>query len=167
MVYDFFSDLAALNFELYCYNNYTFTHFSGIMITSDETEETLTKGFEMLKRTIPNDAFLNTIDGLLIFITDNCDELRRSIKKVRPKATFLLCNFHILQQVWRWLYGKEQGISKDDKVVIMKLFRAVLYANDFESYEKVYKDLADSLSTTQKYNNCLKYFEELFDISQC
>ena len=49
----------------------------------------------------------------------------------------------------------------------MKLFRAVLDGNDFESYEKTYKDLADSSLTTQKYKNCLKYFEELFDTSQC
>ena len=72
------------------------------MITSAETEETLTKGFEMLKRTLPNDAFFNTIDGPLIFMTDNCDELWASIKKVWSKATLLLCNFHILQQVWRY-----------------------------------------------------------------
>ena len=67
------------------------------MITSDETEETLTKGFEMLKCTLPSDEFFNTIDGLLIFMMDNCDELRTSIKKVWPKATPILCNFHILQ----------------------------------------------------------------------
>ena len=48
-------------------------------------------------------------------------------------------------------YEKEHGISKDDKI-----FRAVLYANDFESHEKAYKDLADSSSKTQKYNNFLK-----------
>ena len=143
---------------MYC-NNYTFTHFPWIMITSDETEETLTKSFEMLKRTLPIDAFFNTIDGPLVLLPDNCDELWASIKKVWPKATLLFCNFHILQQVWRWLYEKDHGISKNDKVVIMKLFRALLYVNDFESYEKTYKDLADLSSTTQKYKNCLKYLE--------
>ena len=45
------------------------------MITSDETEDTLTKGFEMLKRTLPIDAFFNTIDGPLVLLPDNCDEL--------------------------------------------------------------------------------------------
>ena len=72
-----------------------------------------------------------------------------------------------LQQVLRWLYEKEHGVSKDNRAVIMKLFRAALYANDFESYEKAHKDLADSSSTTQICKNCLKYFEELFSISQC
>ena len=136
------------------------------MITSDETEETLTEGFEMLKRTLPNDAFFNTIDEPLIFMSDNCDKFRGVIKRVWPKATLLFCNFHILQQVWRWLYEKEHGIFKDNNDRT-KLFRAVLYANDFELYEKAYKNLADSSSTTRKYKNCLKYFKELFDISQC
>ena len=72
-----------------------------------------------------------------------------------------------LQQVWHWLYEKEHGISKDNRVATMKLSRAVLHANDFESYQKAYKDLEDSSSTTQKYKNCLKYFEEPFDLSQC
>ena len=40
------------------------------MITSDEKEETLRKGFEMLKCTLPNDAFFNTIDRPLINFYD-------------------------------------------------------------------------------------------------
>ena len=122
-----FSDLVALSFELYYYNNYIFTYFPRIIITSDKTEETSTKGFEKLNRTLLNDAFFKTIDGLLIFMMDNCDELPASIKMVWPKATLLLCNFHILpttsmalQQVWRWLYEKEHGICKDNRAVIMK-----------------------------------------------
>ena len=127
------------------------------MITSDETEETFTKGFKMLNCTPPNDAFFNAIDEPLIFMTDNCDELRASIKKAWPKATLLLCNFHILQQVWRWLYEKEHGIYKDDRVATMKLLRAVLYTNNFESYEKVYKDLAD-LSSNSKIQELPQIF---------
>ena len=98
-------------------------------------------------------------------MTHNCDKPRAIIKKVWPKATLLLCNFHILQQVWRWLYEKEHGISKGDIVIRTKLVRT--YASDFESYEIAYKDFADSSSPTQKYKNCLIYFEELFDIIQC
>ena len=51
-----FLHLPTLSFELYYHNNYTFTHFPGIMISSDESEETLTKDFEMLKRTLPHGA---------------------------------------------------------------------------------------------------------------
>ena len=62
-----------------------------------------------------------------------------------------------LQQVWRWLYEKEHGISKDERVVIMKLFRAVLYGNDFQSYEKGYKDLAE-LKNTKTASNILRNY---------
>ena len=77
---------------------------------------------------------------------------------------FCLCVFHILQQVWRWLYEKAHGISKNDRIIIMKLFNKLVYANGFESYGKSYHDLINS-SSTQKYKNCLKYFEELCELS--
>ena len=75
-------------------------------------------------------------------MTDICDELRASINKVWPKATLLQRSTSM---------RKSMEFPKDDKI-----FRAVLYANDFESHEKAYKDLADSSSKTQKYNNFLK-----------
>ena len=48
------------------------------MITSDETEETLTKSFERLKRTLPDETFYSTIDEPLILVVD---KLRRASSK--------------------------------------------------------------------------------------
>ena len=117
----------------------------------------------MLKSVMPTDAFFNAKDGPQVFMTDNCDEMRTSLKTIWPKSKLLLCVFNILQQVWRWLFEKEHGISKDHRVIIMKLFRNVFYAKDLEAHESAYKDLTDS-PITQRYKNCLKYFEELIDI---
>ena len=57
-------------------------------------------------------------------MTDNCNELRQAI--------LFLCVFHTLQQVWRWIYGKEHGISASDRVEIMTVFKSLLYAKDLE-----------------------------------
>ena len=111
-------------------NLITFRDYRG----SDEREETLTKAFEMLNSILPEGAFFNAA-GPAILMTDNCDELRRNLHRSWPNATLLLCIFHVLQQVWRWLYERQHGISKEVRVEIMKLFRKLVYASDVEGYE--------------------------------
>ena len=119
-----------------------FINFVGIIITSDEREETLTKGFALLKSILPNDAFFNSPSKRpSVIMTDNCDELHHALSYNWPDATLLLCTFHILQQVWRWLYQSSHGIAKNDRVTIMKLFREIVYAKDVEIYVAAYNDL--------------------------
>ena len=98
-------------------------------------------------------------------MTDNCDELHHALSYNWPDATLLLYTFHILQQVWRWLYESSHGIAKNDRVTIMKLFREVVYAKDVEIYVAAYNDLFEA-NIAKKYSTCLKYFEELCDISE-
>ena len=119
----------------------------------------------MFKDVLPEKAFYCSQDGPAIFMTDNCEELRKSLHNTWPNATLLLCIFHILQQVWRWLYEKPHGISKEDRVEIMKLFRNLVYASDVEGYERSLENLFDS-PKTQKYKNCVKYFEELCEMNK-
>ena len=73
-------------------------------------------------------------------MTDNCDELRNALKETWPKATLLLCVFHVLQQVWRWLYEKAHGISKADRVKIMTKFRSVVYASTVATCDQLCTD---------------------------
>ena len=76
----------------------------GMIITSDETTETLVKAFNMFKSYLPEYAFFGK--GALdptVFMTDYFSELRDALKSVWPSVTLLLCLFRILQQVWRWL----------------------------------------------------------------
>ena len=65
-------------------------------------------------------------------MTDNCGELGQGLREKWSQSTLLLCVFHILQQVWRWIYGKEHGISAADRLEIMRMFKALLYSEDEE-----------------------------------
>ena len=47
----------------------------------------------------------------------------------------------------------------------MKLFRNLAYAPTLEGYKIALEDLFNSLKT-QKYKNCVKYFEELYETSK-
>ena len=98
-------------------------------------------------------------------MTDNCDELHRNLHINWWNATLLLCVFHVLQQIWRWLYDRQHEVSKNDRVEIMKLFRNLVYGHDVEGYERAYENLFPSLKM-QKYKNCVQYFEELCEISK-
>ena len=97
----------------------------GIIITSDETEDTLQQAFEMYCNVLPENAFYGrgVVEGPEVVMTDNCSELRQVIRERWNKATLLLCIFHILQQIWRWIYEKKHGISANHCVQIMRLFK--------------------------------------------
>ncbi|XP_066917456.1 uncharacterized protein [Clytia hemisphaerica] len=137
----------------------------GIIITSDEREETIVKALTLYKGILPEEAFYNSPTGPDIFMTDNCGELRNSLHRIWPDSTLLLCIFHILQQVWRWLYDKNHGVSQNDRVEIMKLFKNVIYALNLEEFEETSVLLQES-NVTSKYEHCISYFEELFSLSK-
>ena len=55
--------------------NSRFYHSIGIIIISDEQEETLTKVFVLLKTILPDDSFYNSSSGHSVIMTDNHDKL--------------------------------------------------------------------------------------------
>ena len=67
-----------------------------IIITSDEKEATLANAFQMFKWILPEGAFYNSQNSREVFMTDNCDELRKGLHQNWPNATLLICVFHIL-----------------------------------------------------------------------
>ena len=67
-----------------------------------------------------------------VIMTDNCSELREALYEVFPESTLLLCIFHILQQSWRWLFDKKHGVSANDRLEIMRSFRALVHAKEVD-----------------------------------
>ena len=140
-------------------------YFIAITITSDEQEETLKKVFALLKSILPDDSFYNSLSGPSVIMTDNCGELYQSLYYNWPDVALLLCIFHILQQVWRWLYESCHDIAKNDRVITIKLFWKLVYAKDNKDYVSAYTVLFE-YNLTNKYSLCVKYFKDLCNISQ-
>ena len=113
-------------------------------MTSDEKEQTLIKALGMLMETLPDKAFYGKLDGPSIIMTDNCDELRNSLKFRFPNSLLLLCVFHMLQQVWRWLFDRTHSIRPDERVEIMKQFRKILYCENKDEFDKLKQKYMDS-----------------------
>lgn len=136
----------------------------GILITSDEKESTLKLGFLLLKSSLPENAFHGRGPdvGPEVILTDNCKEERKALNTVWPSSTLLLCIFHILQQLWRWLHDKSHSISQADRPYILSLFKQALYSESGEIFEDFYSELLND-GRCNRYANLIHYLETLYD----
>ena len=112
----------------------------GVIITSNEQEQTITEGLELLKTILPTGAFGgNGDEGPAVFITDDCSSERKALHSVFPKSTLLLCTFHLLQAVWRWLWDSKHGINKDHRQSLFFHVKQMMYASDPDAVEAAYQ----------------------------
>ena len=74
--------------------------------------------------------------GHMVIMTDNCSELRDALRIVWPESR-LLCHFHLMQQIWRWLREKKNSIHKVHRPEILKLVKAIVYATNEEDLPKM------------------------------
>ena len=131
----------------------------GVLITSDEQLETLIEALRMFRNILTPYSFFGSVEPAVI-MSDNCSELREALHEVFPSSMLLLCTFHILQQVWRWLFEKKHGINETDRQNIMKSFRQLLHLDDEEDFHEKLDDFFDG-ETLTKYPAAVLYFQRL------
>ena len=112
---------------------------------------------------LPEPAFFGKPDGPSVIMSDNCVELRNALRETWPNSNLLLCVFHILQQVWRWLFDKSHGITKSDRVDIMKHFRKLVYARTVIDFDDITDQFMNS-DVLNKYKNAVLYFNDLLEL---
>ena len=135
----------------------------GIIVTSDEQLDTLKQAFELFKESVISFGFFNSAEnGPQVIMTDNCDELREALLCIWPHSTLLLCIYHILQQVRRWVHAVKNGILLDQRPHILTLFKRVLYANTNDEMEDAYDEfLSDDIIIN--YPNLISYIESVYE----
>ena len=131
-----------------------------IFVTSDEKEQTLKDALKLLKSCLPDYAFYGAQFPKVV-MTDNCYELRSSLSEVWPGAVSLLCIFHVLQQVWRWLHEKKNAISMEDRPKLLLAFKKILYAECEEDMQNDFDDLVGD--TASNYPGFVKYITDVFE----
>ena len=134
----------------------------GVFITPSESEEVIKFGLETLKEVLPKDAFYGRgSDGPKVIMTDDSQAERSAIHTVWPTCIRLLCVFHVLQAVWRWLWEKRHGIAHAHRPHLLTLLKRVMYAETVEDAELNYAILqADT--DAMMYPNYLVYIGHLF-----
>lgn len=97
-----------------------------IIITKGQTSKAYIAGFQLLQK-VANNKFHPKI-----ILTDNSAAEITALNTVFPFSTTLLCIFHVLQAVWRWLWNSKHGIPLEERQSLMKYFRDILYSNTEE-----------------------------------
>jgi len=138
----------------------------GIVVTSDETTDTLTRALEMFSSSLPDFAFYGkgALNGPGVIMTDNCDELKDALHATWPRSRLLLCIFHLMQQVWRWLFDKKHGILQADRPAIMMKFRKIVYSDIEEQTDEFFNDLLEDCRDV--YPKLKSYLITLFEIKE-
>ena len=117
-----------------------------MLLTSDEREETIQTGLQMLKSIFPAGAFYGKVLETgpdVVMIDDNAE--RGAITKCWPKARVLVCTFHFLRQ-WTWLCEGENIINKDDRVTLIQEIRKLVNAPTEEYLMSLYDQLLKPLA---------------------
>lgn len=112
----------------------------GVIITSNEQERTIVEGLQLLQTICPAGAFGgNGNDGPAVFITDDCTAERKALHAVFPQSVLLLCSFHLLQAVWRWLWDSKHGIQKHHRQGLFFHVKNMVYAEDATAVEAAFQ----------------------------
>ena len=116
-------------FHLVCPSMIGGLPLADILCTREDTD-TVAYALEMLKTVLPSQAFYGRgcVVGPTLFMTDDSDVLRNSLSSNWPSSVLLLCPFHVLQALWTWLRDAKHNIDKQDRPVLLRLFRRVLYS---------------------------------------
>ena len=111
----------------------------GILMTQSENQATIVEGLELLKELVGKDGLAgNGQAGPSVFLTDDCSAERGALNQVFPAATLLLCSFHLLQAVWRWLWRKESCVEKGHRQTLFAVIKDMLYSKDITNVDRLY-----------------------------
>uniref|UniRef100_A0A668A7Q5 MULE transposase domain-containing protein n=1 Tax=Myripristis murdjan TaxID=586833 RepID=A0A668A7Q5_9TELE len=80
----------------------------------------------------------------MIFLTDDSRAERTALSRTFPHGKLLLCCFHLLQAVWRWLCCKENDISMSDRATLSAVIEDTLNARRESLLHSCYHEALES-----------------------
>jgi len=133
----------------------------GVWITSGQSQQVTKQCLERLQNVLPPHAFggRGPKVGPHIFMTDDDSGQRGALSEIWKDALLLLCTFHFLQAVWRWLFNSNNNINKEDRQHLMGHFQKLV----FSSSQKEFLSAAEAALTdkvTVKYPNYQEYLKK-------
>ena len=131
------------------------------IITTREDEQTILKGLTMLKDMLPRWAFYGRGPNLgpVLGLTDDSDPIRNALKNAWASIELLLCQFHVLQSNWQFIFKSENLIQKYDKPKLLRMMRTILYSETSSEFDEAVQKMRES-PTYNKYETYKKYMEE-------
>lgn len=134
----------------------------GVLITSSESENVLTAGFQLLKDLFPPKVFFGRHEkGPEIIMTDNSEAERKALGNVYQESTVVLCSFHILQALWHFLWDAKHKVQKEDRPYILEAVKEMLYAKTEADLDKYCIELCRN-EKAQKYDSLMTHLRHLY-----
>ena len=132
---------------------------AGVIITAGQSQQDYVAGFSALNQLLDSCGFHGKGHPNVI-ITDDSAAERTALATVWPASLLLLCHFHLMQAVWRWLWDAKHNIAKEDRKPLMQNFRAVLYSPDKTEAAELLNDLVQSADL---YENFQQHVQTLWE----
>lgn len=133
----------------------------GVFITTSETQTTISAGIQLLLTLFPPDRFFGRLEGPPVVMTDDHPALRQALREAFPKATLLLCVFHLLQATWKWLWNASNVVPKEHRAHLLKSFRGLVHASTATDLMEAYTRLTEDHVASQN-PKFLHYLQEVF-----
>ncbi|KAK3912996.1 Zinc finger and BTB domain-containing protein 11 [Frankliniella fusca] len=114
----------------------------GLLITFSENENVITAALQKWIEILPKHAFYGRgpKQGPKIILSDDHSASRNSLRYCWPETVLLLCIFHVLQAMWRYVWNSEHGVKFEHRAEIYFLFRQILYATSEEEFNSLYAE---------------------------
>ena len=136
----------------------------GVIVTSDEQEETIIEGLRSLASILPDNAFFGEgpqVGPSLVMIDDSSAE-RNALTSTWKSATPLLCTFHFLQRRWTWLHDSKNGIRiKEHRIMLLKSVKELVYAEEEDKLEELHSKMKQC-QIAKCYPQFLSHMESLW-----
>ena len=103
----------------------------GALITTSESEKVISEALVLWKGILPKEAFHGK-GYPKVFMTDDNSAEQKALQLTFPQSIMVLCSFHVLQALYRWLYTAKNGIAKSHRSHLLNLVRKTLNAHFLE-----------------------------------
>lgn len=138
----------------------------GCLIVTSESRDCITQALRLYLEILPKDGFFGGVSsGPLAFLSDDSEAERQSIHEVFPEATLILCVFHLLQAVWRFLLEGKNNIRKDHHPQLLSPLKKMTFGSSVIALEEAYAEIqANDIASL--YPNYLAHCKKLHDRCQ-
>ncbi|XP_071512007.1 uncharacterized protein [Diadema antillarum] len=128
----------------------------GMIIMTSESMPTIQAGFSLLQSILPERAFFGRgAMGPQVVMTDDCKALRQGLHAVYPQSSLILCVFHLMQALRRWLWDAHNQIRKQDRPYLLDILKKLIYANsslELETrFQQILEDKVDYQSDQREF----------------
>ncbi|CAG9813941.1 unnamed protein product [Phaedon cochleariae] len=129
-----------------------------ILIMTSESSHLIAIGFQLLKDILGDKVFHGRVNGPTFFMIGDSAAEQAAIQAEWPDSTDMLCSFHVLQCVWKWLMNSKNGVQVDHLHTLFEGFKKIMYASDEAACSAAYQVALTESGKCRGYQSFLEEY---------